>query len=153
MTLLKLKVKKVKRQYPGDIERMGYATRVISNGNADVDDVATEACHNTTLHPAEAKIALELCMESAAKLLKQGFIVDLGPIGRLYPSCQGGWASDPDALKLSQVKPSVYYHPSEEVKAAVAGAKLTWVKADGTEEDEDADNPGGNDDNDEGITE
>lgn len=57
---------------------------------AGYEAIVAEACHNTTLHKAEAKVALELCMENVAEMLKQGYIVDLGPVGKLYPSCISG---------------------------------------------------------------
>lgn len=57
---------------------------------AGYEAIVAEACHNTTLHKAEDKVALELCMENVAEMLKQGYIVDLGPVGKLYPSCISG---------------------------------------------------------------
>ena len=45
-------------------------------------------------------------------------------------------------MKLSDVKPSLYYRAGDEVEAAVRGAKLVWAKA---SDEEDDDN--GNDDN------
>lgn len=112
----------------------GFAARVITNGTAGYKDIVAEAYHNTTLHKAEAKVALELCMESVAEMLKQGFIVDLSPRGKLYPSCTSGWGEKAEDLQLSSVTPSLYYRPADEVAAAIKGATLQWAKE--SEEDE-----------------
>lgn len=136
MAKLKLKVAKSGRVNP-QTKAKGFAARVITNGTAGYEDIVTEACHNTTLHKAEAKIALELCMESVAEMLKQGYIVDLGPVGKLYPSCTSGWVEKADDLKLSDVTPSLYYRPADDISAAIKGATLQWAKeSDATDEDE-----------------
>ena len=138
MTKLKLKIEKAKHFDP-NTRTMGYAARVISNGKATYDDIVADACHNTTLHKAEAKTAFELCMESVARKLKQGYIVDLGPVGRLYPACTGGWYKQRDEMQLAKVKPSLYYRPAADVKKAIKEATLQWVK-DGSQQEEN-DNP------------
>ena len=102
MAKLKLKVAKSGRVNP-QTEAKGFAARVITNGTAGYEDIVAEASHNTTLHKAEAKVALELCMESVAEMLKQGYIVDLGPVGKLYPSCTSGWVEKAEDLQLSSV--------------------------------------------------
>ena len=127
MAKLKLKIAKSSTVNP-QTKVMGYSARVITNGTAGYEDIVAEACHNTTVHKAEAKVALELCMESVAEMLKQGYIVDLGPVGKLYPSCSSGWVEKAEDLQLSSVVPSVNYRPAEEVTAAVKGAALQWVK-------------------------
>ena len=86
-------------------------------------------------------MALELCMESVAEMLKQGYIVDLGPVGKLYPSCTSGWVEKAEDLQLSSVTPSLYYRPADEVAAAIKGATLQWAKE--TEEDEEEETGGG----------
>lgn len=140
MAKLKLKVAKSGRVNP-QTKAKGFAARVITNGTAGYEDIVAEACHNTTLHKAEAKVALELCMESVAEMLKQGYIVDLGPVGKLYPSCTSGWVEKAEDLQLSSVTPSLYYRPADEVAAAIKGATLQWAKE--TEEDEEEETGGG----------
>ena len=140
MAKLKLKVAKSGRVNP-QTKAKGFAARVITNGTAGYEDIVAEACHNTTLHKAEAKVALELCMESVAEMLKQGYIVDLGPVGKLYPSCTSGWVEKAEDLQLSSVTPSLYYRPAEEVAAAIKGATLQWAK-EADEESEETGNTG-----------
>ena len=135
MTKLKLKVEKAKK-FNLQTKTMGYAARVISNGKATYEDIVADACHNTTLHKAEAKTAFELCMESVARKLKQGYIIDLGPVGRLYPSCTGRWYRKPDEMRLAKVKPSLYYRPAADVKKAIKEASLQWVNSDNPEKEE-----------------
>ena len=127
MATLKLKVVKSKRMNPST-KQMGFAARVITNGKVDLDDIAKEGGRNTTMHKAEVKLALELCMEAAAEKLKEGNIVDLGPVGKLYPSCSSGWVEKEEDLQLADVKPSLYYKAADEVSGAVKSAKLQWSK-------------------------
>jgi hypothetical protein len=128
MATTKLRITKVKLKNLVTKE-MGYSTRVITNGTASLDEIAATACRNTTLHKAEAKIALELCMEAVAEQLKQGYIVDLGPVGKLYPSCSSSWVATADELSLENVKPTLYFHAADEVAGAIKGASLQWAKA------------------------
>lgn len=140
MAQLKLKVVKSSRVNP-QTKKMGFSARVITNGKAGYEEIVAEACHNTTLNKAEAKVAFELSMDIVAGMLKQGYIVDLGPVGKLYPSCTSGWHENADDLQLSDVKPSLYYRPSDEVTAAVKGAALQWTKADDVADSEGSDDP------------
>ncbi len=163
MAILKLKVARSSRINPATKQK-GFAARVLTNGTADFDDIVKEAGHNTTMHKAELRMAFELCIESVAEMLKQGCIVDLGPIGKLYPSCTSG----------CDVKPGLYFRPGDEVQAAVKAAKLVWAKASDEDEDDEeggstpapstpttpetpenpgtgGDNTGGGDDDDSGV--
>lgn len=127
MAKLKLKVTKSSRVNP-QTKAKGFAARVITNGTAGYEDIVAEACRNTTIHKAEAKTAFELCMESVAEMLKQGYIVDLGPVGKLYPSCTSGWVEKAEDLQLSSVTPSLYFRPADDIAAAIKGATLQWAK-------------------------
>ena len=140
MATLKLKVAKSKRINP-QTKQMGFAARVLTNGTADFDDIVKEAGHNTTMHKAELRMAFELCMDSVAEMLKQGYIIDLGPIGKLYPSCSSGWYEKAEDLKLEDVKPALYYRAGEDVESAIKSAKLVWAKA--SDEEEEEENGGG----------
>lgn len=128
MAKLKLKIERA-RLINLSTKKMGFRARVVTNGKASYEEIVTIACHNTSLHKAEAKTALELCMETVAEMLKQGYIVDLGPVGRLYPSCTGKWAEKAEDLQLDSITPSIYFRPAKEISAAVKEAKLQWTKA------------------------
>ena len=136
MAQLKLRIKKVSMKKPVTKEP-GFATRVLTNGTAEFDDIVKEAGHNTTMHKAELRMAFELCMDSVTDMLKQGYIVDLGPLGKIYPSCSAGWYEKEEDMKLSDVKPQLYYRAGDEVEAAIKSAKLVWAKAGEEEEEED----------------
>ena len=140
MVKMKLKLAKSGRINPST-KKMGYAARVVTNGKAGYEDIVEEACRHTTLHKAEAKVALELCMETVAEMLMQGYIVDLGPVGKLYPSCTSGWAARPEDLRLGNVVPSFYYRAADKLVEAVKGASLQWLKESDAEGDGAA--PGG----------
>lgn len=135
MAQLKLRIKKVSMKKPVTKE-LGFATRVLTNGTAEFDDIVKEAGHNTTMHKAELRMAFELCMDSVTDMLKQGYIVDLGPLGKIYPSCSAGWYEKEEDMKLSDVKPQLYYRAGDEVEAAIKSAKLVWAKAGEEEEEE-----------------
>ena len=127
MAKLKLKILK-KKHLNLNTRQMGYIARVKTNGKVDFNDIAEDASENTTLHRAELKMSFEICLDSVAKMLKQGYIVDLGPVGKLYPSCSSQWVEQEDDLLLENVRPSLYFHPSNEVASAIRSAKLTWGK-------------------------
>ena len=84
---LKIKVKKqlFKRKVDG-ATLAGYIGRVVSTGKKTFEDVAKESAKNTTLHEAEATLAANLLLDGIRDRLKEGYIVDLGPLGTLYPS-------------------------------------------------------------------
>ena len=138
MAELKLKIKKtiLKRKLEG-VTVTGYYGRVITNGKKTFDEIARSSAKNTTLHPKEASLAAELLLEGVAEELKQGYIVDLGPLGTVYPSVNSPWKQDPDDLTLSEMKPKVNYSASRGILAAVKSADLGWAtakdEADGTE--------------------
>lgn len=137
MSTLKLKIKKslMKRKVEGVLTE-GYYGRVITNGTKAHNEIALDACKNTTLHKAEAKLAMEIFLDSISENLKQGYIVDLGPIGKLYPSVSGNWETDPELLSLDDMKPHVNYRPSDDIKAAIGAAVLSWQKDDEEEDTE-----------------
>ena len=164
MALLKLKVKKAGSKNP-ITKQLGFTARVLTNGTADFDDIVKDAGRNTTMHKAELRMAFELCMDSVTEMLKQGFIIDLGPLGKIYPSCTSKWYEKEEDMKLDDVKPGLYFRPGDEVEGAIKAAKLVWAKAGEEEEEEEEggtpsggdtpdtpapetpDNPGGGDDN------
>ena len=135
MSQLKLKIKKSGSKNPVT-KQLGFSARVLTNGTADFDDIVKEAGHNTTMHKAELRMAFELCMDSVTEMLKQGYIVDLGPIGKIYPSCSSGWYEKEEDMKLTDVKPQLYYRAGDEVEAAIKSAKLVWAKASDEEDEE-----------------
>ena len=129
MAKLKLKVTRAKHLNLST-KKMGFVGRVVTNGTAYYEDIAVEAGENTTLHKAEMKLGIELFIEEAAKMLKQGYIVDMGPLGKLYPSCTSVWVEKAEDLQLSDIKPSLYYRPADEIASAIRTASLVWAKGD-----------------------
>ena len=153
MAQLKLRIKKSGGKNPVT-KQLGFVARVLTNGTADFDDIVKVAGRNTTMHKAELRMAFELCMDSVTEMLKQGYIVDLGPLGKIYPSCSSGWYEKEEDMKLSDVKPQLYYRAGEDVEGAIKSAKLVWAKAGDEEEEEEGeeggeggDNGGGSHDN------
>ena len=135
MPQLKLKVKKTGSIHPVT-KKMGLVARVQTNGTAEFDDIVKDAGRNTTMHKAELRMAFELCLDSVTEMLKQGYIVDLGPLGKIYPSCSSGWYEKEEDMRLADVKPSLYFRAGSDVEAAVKGAQLVWAKASDQEAEE-----------------
>ena len=127
MAKLKLKVIKVKNVNL-QTKKEGRVARVITNGTADYSQIAEDAAEDTTFNVDEIRAAAGIFCRAAAKMLKQGFIVDLGPLGKIYPSCTSGWFEKAEDLTLESVKPNIYYRPSEDVQSAIRGASLVWAK-------------------------
>lgn len=130
MAELKLKIKKCGLVRKLDNEKVkGYYGKVITNGKATFDEIARESAKNTTLHPKEASLAAELLLEGVCEKMKQGVIVDLGPLGVLYPAVSSKWERNADDLNLSDMQPKVNYAPSAGILASVKGAQLSWATA------------------------
>lgn len=128
MAELKFKIKKCGLVRKINDEKVkGYYGKVITNGKATFDEIARESAKNTTLHPKEASLAAELLLEGVCEKIKQGIIVDLGPLGVLYPAVSSKWEQDPDDLKLSDMQPKVNYASSTGILSAVKGASLSWA--------------------------
>ena len=147
MAQLKLKVKKTGGSNPVTKQK-GFVARVLTNGTADFDDIVEDAAEDTTFNQDEIRAAAGIFCRAAAKKLKQGYIVNLGPIGKLYPSCSSGWYEKEEDIKLADVKPQLYFRAGDDVEAAIKSAKLVWAKASDEEEEEEEGGPTtGGDDN------
>ena len=144
MSKLILKVRKVAQKNLAT-KKMGYAARVVTNGTEEFSDICEMAGLNTTLSPIEIEAASKLMLQAAARQLKNGKIIDLGVLGKLYPSVSGRWVEKEDDLSLSDLTAHTNYRPSQEIREAIAGAQLGWAtdKENGETEPE-ADNGGDN---------
>jgi len=151
MAQLTLKVKKVANKNLRT-KINGFASRAIANGVATFDDICAQAANNTTLHPKELALAFGLALDAVRDALKNGKIVDLDQIGRLYPAISSHWTETEDEQTLDGLTKRVAYRPSTEINTAIAGAKLAWATA---KEAAESDNNGtttdtGDDDNQQG---
>ena len=128
MAQLTLKVRKVANKNLRT-KVMGFASRAIANGVATFDDICAQAANNTTLHPKELALAFGLALDAVRDSLKNGKIVELDQIGRLYPAISSHWTETEDEQTLDGLTKRVAYRPSQEINAAVAGARLAWATA------------------------
>ena len=135
MPKLNLKIKKVPLANP-KTQEAGYAPRLITNGTADFADIAKYACKGSTISAPEMEASSKLFCEAAAEQIKNGYIVDLGPLGKLYPSVTGKWEKNKEDLVKANLKAKVNYRAGNDIAAAIAGATLSWA----SEKDEAADN-------------
>ena len=125
---LHLKVKKtlLKRKIEGVVTE-GYYGRVITNGTKTFEDILKASCHGSTLDHREAELACKMLIDGIADSIKQGYIVDLGVLGKLYPAVNGKWDENADNLQLADMKPKVNYKAGDDIAAAVKGASLSWT--------------------------
>ena len=148
---LKLKIKKtlLKRKVEGATKE-GYYGRVITNGTKSFEEIVKSSTHGSTLDFREAELACKMMIDGIADAIKQGFIVDLGVIGKLYPAVTGKWDEDSDNLQLSDLKPKVNYKAGEDIAAAVKGATLSWTTEAETDENTVTDDEQGGDNTNQG---
>ena len=135
MASLKLKIKKVvfKRKIEGATVT-GYVGRCITNGTATFEDILKQSCKGSTLDYREAELAAKMLIDGIVENIKQGFIVDLGVLGKLYPAVNGKWDTNADNLSLQDMKPKVNYKAGDDIAAAIRGAQLQWTTEAETDE-------------------
>ena len=82
-----------------------------------------------------------MLIDGIADNIKQGYIVDLGVLGKLYPAVNGAWKQDADELSLSDMKAKVNYKAGDDIAAAIRGAQLSWTTEAETDENTVNDEP------------
>lgn len=135
MAQMTLKVRKVKGINP-KTKQEGVVARVVSNGKSSFEDICELAGLNTTMNVAELEAAGKLILQAAARQLKNGYIVDLGPLGGIAPSVTGKWVEKAEDLVKSDLTKKVNYRPSDEIASAIEGAKLAWASAEDEKKEE-----------------
>jgi hypothetical protein len=87
---LKIKIKKcgMVRKIEG-VKKSGFYGKVIANGKKSFEEILKASCKNTTLDFREAELACKMMIDGIAENLREGYIVDLGVIGTLYPAVNG----------------------------------------------------------------
>ena len=140
---MKIRIKKTQQKNP-KTGALGFATRVVTNGTKDFAELTDEASANTTMHKKEMEAAIGIFLDAVAKYIKQGYIVSLGELGKLYPAVTGKWTATAEEQTKDLLTAHVNYAPSDDIGAAIRGAQLQWVTA--AEEGEDDDEEEGGDD-------
>ena len=132
---LKIKIKKcgMVRKIEG-VKKSGFYGKVISNGTKSFEDIVKQSTHGSTLDYREAELACKMMIDGIADSIKQGYIVDLGVLGKLYPAVNGKWDENADNLQLADMKPKVNYKAGDDIAAAVKGASLSWTTEAETDE-------------------
>ena len=149
MAKLTLKVKKIAFKHPVT-KTPGFVARVLTNGTESFDDICEIAGMNTTYAQEEIVACAGLMLKAAARQLTNGKIIDLGPLGKLYPSVSGKWVEKEEDLSLTDLSAHANYRPSSEISEAIKGATLGWAtakdeKEENTQEPENTENNGGGD--------
>ena len=158
MAKLTLKCKKIPFKHP-KTKQPGFVARVLTNGTESFDDICEIAGMNTTYAQEEIVACAGLMLKAAARQLKNGKIIDLGPLGKLYPSVSGKWVEKEEDLSLNDLSAHANYRPSAEISEAIKGATLGWATAkdedsqESTQEPENGDNGGGGNTNGDGEME
>ena len=146
---LKIKIKKcgMVRKIEG-VKKSGFYGKVIANGKKSFEEILKASTHGSTLDYREAELACKMMIDGIADSIKQGYIVDLGVLGKLYPAVNGKWDENADNLQLADMKPKVNYKAGDDIAAAVKGASLSWTTEAETDEntvtDDDNTQTGGN---------
>ena len=135
-----MKVKKIAFKNPHTKEP-GFVARVLTNGTESFDDICEIAGMNTTYAQEEIVACAGLMLKAAARQLKNGKIIDLGPLGKLYPSVSGKWVEKEEELSLNDLTPHCNSRPSDEVSEAIKGATLGWANAKDEESQEQTQEP------------
>ena len=125
---LKIKIKKntLVRKIDG-VKKTGYYGKVIANGKKTFEDIVKASTHGSTLDFREAELACKMMIDGIVENLRNGYIVDLGVLGTIYPAVSGKWDENADNLQLSDMKPKVNYKPGADIDAAIRGAQLSWT--------------------------
>ena len=140
MAKLTLKVKKIAFKHPVT-KTPGFVARVLTNGTESFDDICEIAGMNTTYAQEEIVACAGLMLKAAARQLKNGKIIDLGPLGKLYPSVSGKWVEKEEDLSLTDLSAHANYRPSAEISEAIKGASLGWANAKDEESQEQQQEP------------
>ena len=135
MSQTTVKVRKVKSINP-KTKQEGVTARVLTNGRAEFSDICELAGLNTTMNVAELEAAGTLILQAAARELKNGKIISIGPLGEIVPSVTSKWVADADDLLKSDLTLKVNYRPSDDIDAAVKGAKLVWASKEDEKKEE-----------------
>ena len=132
---LKIKIKKcgMVRKIEG-VKKSGFYGKVIANGKKSFEEILKTSTHGSTLDYREAELACKMMIDGIAENLREGYIVDLGVIGTLYPAVNSRWDENADNLQLSDMKPKVNYKAGDDIAAAVKGAQLSWTTEAETDE-------------------
>ena len=138
MATLTLKVRKVNARNP-KTGAAGFAARAITNGKSSFSDICELAGLNTTMNVAELEAAGKLILQAAARDLKNGKIIDLGPMGTIYPAVTGKWVEKADDLQKSDLTAKVNYRASDDIAAAIGAAKLAWASAEDEKKEQEND--------------
>ena len=135
MANLKLRIKKtiLKKKLDG-VTVTGYYGRVLTNGTKTFEEILKASTHGSTLDYREAELACKMLIDGIADNIKQGYIVDLGVLGKLYPAVNGRWDTNADNLSLADMKPKVNYKAGDDIAAAIRGAQLSWTTEEETDE-------------------
>ena len=135
MANLKLRIKKtiLKKKLDG-VTVTGYYGRVLTNGTKTFEEILKASTHGSTLDYREAELACKMLIDGIADNIKQGYIVDLGVLGKLYPAVNGRWDANADNLSLQDMKPKVNYKAGDDIAAAIRGAQLSWTTEEETDE-------------------
>lgn len=104
-----------------------YIARVELSRVIDVDELAERVGRGSTFAPAEVKGVLDEVAYYATALMADGHPVDLGELGRLYPSIEAKGCDTVNEVTEKSVKSiGVTYRPKKAMKQKLskAGVKL-----------------------------
>lgn len=120
-------IRKLVKIYSNSEVKHRYIARIELSRVIDVDELAERVGRGSTFAPAEVKGVLDEVAYYVTALMADGHPVDLGQLGRLYPSIDAKGCSTADEVTEKTVKSiNVNYRPKKAMKQklAKAGVKL-----------------------------
>ena len=120
-------IRKLLSIYNNGSAKERYIARVELSRVIDIDELAERVGRGSTFTPAEVKGILNEVAYYATVLMADGHPVDLGDLGRLYPSIEAKSCDTPKQVTEKTVKNiNVTYRPKKAMKQklAKAGVKL-----------------------------
>ena len=120
-------IRKLLSIYNNSVSKERYIARVELSRVIDIDELAERVGRGSTFAPAEVKGVLNEVAYYVTTLMADGHPVDLGDLGRLYPSIEAKSCDTANEVTEKTVKSiNVTYRPKKAMKQklAKAGVKL-----------------------------
>lgn len=116
-------IRKLIKIYSNSEIKHRYIARVEHSRVIDVDELAERVGRGSTFAPAEVKGVLDEVAYYATALMADGHPVDLGELGRLYPSIDAKGCDTAKEVTEKSVKSiDVTYRPKKTMKQKLAKA-------------------------------
>ncbi len=102
-----------------------YDAKIVYTGVKTLDEIAQEICNDCSLTEADVIGAIKAIENSLYNAISQGYIVDLGDLGRFKPSFTSKAVEKASEVKKSDIKNvTCIYKPSVKTKKNLQAVEL-----------------------------